>query len=71
MREKIKSNWLAILATIVSTGLVGEILGVWNLSIERQDSYITRYVECNELIADLQHQILVLEFKIEQINCDH
>ena len=67
MKEKLKNNWLAILAAVVSTGLAGQVLGVWNLSIEREDDYITKYVQCKEMIAEIEARLNTLEMAQSEI----
>lgn len=61
MSEKIKNNWVAILAGIVSTGMIGQVLGFWDVAIKREDDYIKKYIACTQMISEIEQRLNTLE----------
>lgn len=59
--DRLKSPIIALLLAIVSTGLIGDMLNFWDVSIKRNDDYVTRYVECKELYSKLEARVNILE----------
>lgn len=61
IKEKLKSNLTAILIAALSAGIIGDIVGIWELSFNRDDSYVELYVEQVKENARLKAEIVMKE----------
>jgi hypothetical protein len=69
--ERFKANWQAILLALITTGLGGEILGVWDNLIIREDDYIEKYVNSikgkYDEISECNRKLLILETRLSAL----
>lgn len=49
---------------LLSTGFVGQVIGVWDVSQKREDDYIKKYVESQVEIAEIRRTMDVLTTRL-------
>lgn len=49
--------WKEIIITLLTTGFIGQIIGVWDINVKREDSYIEKYIGCQTEIVELNRKI--------------
>lgn len=55
-----KSNIYKIVIALLTTGFVGQAIGVWDIGLKREDSYIDKYV-------NLQSEVVILNRKNDRL----
>lgn len=60
LKKILLDHWKEIVLALISTGFVGQLVGVWDVTIKREDSYIEKYIDCKE-------EIIVLNRKFDRV----
>ncbi len=61
MSDPIKNNWFKIIIVLLTSGFIGQVIGVWDVTVKRDDDYINRYIQS-------QDRVVLLNRKIDELN---
>jgi len=54
--QALKDSWKDILMALISAGFIGQLVGVWDITMKREDDYIHKYIECQEATIALNRK---------------
>lgn len=57
IKETLLKNWKEIVIVLITSGAIGQYIGWWDLTVKREDTYIEKYVGCNESIIELNKKL--------------
>ncbi|PSG90872.1 hypothetical protein [Aurantibacter aestuarii] len=66
-KESLIANWKEIVIVLITAGALGQFIGVWDLTVKREDNYIDKYVGCKDAETEIRAKLSEVENRLNTI----